>query len=118
MLGSCNLGVRGSDHMHVVSVYMTNSVCAGPHRAIPSGSGRGICTSNAVLSSSALGGRTAGTLATVSRTRRGGRRLVELLLVTQEQVSSSEASRAFWTLEGFLFGVGALVTFQVFQSGK
>jgi hypothetical protein len=43
---------------------------------------------------------------------------VELLLVTQQQVSAGEASRAFGALEGLLLCVGALVAFQVLEAGK
>jgi hypothetical protein len=43
---------------------------------------------------------------------------VKLLLVTQQQIAAGEASFAFGTLEGFFFGVGALVSLEMFQSGE
>ena len=43
---------------------------------------------------------------------------MKLLLVAQKQISSSKTSCALGTFEGFLFGVGAFVTFQVLQASK
>lgn len=103
--------------MHMVSVHMANSIRARSHRGIPGPGSVG--ASNTVLSSSALSGSgTTSTLTAVPRSRRGRCRLVKLLLVPQEQVSPSKASCTFRTLERFLFSVGTLMTFQMFQSGK
>lgn len=120
LLVSCDLSIGSRNHMHMIAVDMANSICAGPHRGIRRGGlGGSICTSNAILTSSALScGSAASTFATVSRPRRGGRGLVKLLLVAQEQISPGKASCAFGALERFLFSVGTFVTFQVFQSGK
>ena len=43
---------------------------------------------------------------------------MKLLLVTQKQVSPGKASCALWAFERLFFGMGPLVTFQMFQSGK
>lgn len=43
---------------------------------------------------------------------------MEFLLVPQEQVAAGEAARAFGALEGFLFGVGTLMTLQVLESSE
>jgi hypothetical protein len=43
---------------------------------------------------------------------------MELLLVTQQEISAGEASRALGTFEGLFLGVRPLVSFQVLQSGK
>lgn len=112
-----NLSVGGGNHVHMVPIYVTDGICARPHRGIPS-SGGSICTSNTILSSPALGSSTTSAFATVPRTRRRCRRLMKLLLMSQQQVPPSKASCTFWALEWFLFGVGTLVTFQMFQSGK
>lgn len=63
-------------------------------------------------------GDAAGGLATIAGTGRRSRRLVKLLLVTQQHIATGEASIAFRTLEGFLLGVGALVSLEMFQSGE
>lgn len=119
LLGPRNLGIRGRDHMHMVPIHMADGIRARSHRSIIGGGSRGICTSDAVLSSSALSGSsTASTFTTVSWSRRGRRSLVKLLLVSQEQISPSKASCAFRALERFLLGVGTFMTFQMFQSGK
>lgn len=43
---------------------------------------------------------------------------MELLLVSQQQIPSSEAAGALWALKGLLFGMGPLMALQVFQSCK
>lgn len=118
LLVSRHLGVGCGNHVHMIPIDMTDGIRTGPHRGITSGRGiRG--TSNAILPSSALGGSSAASaFATVPWARRGSCRLVELLLMPQEQIPPSKASCAFRTFERFFLCMRAFVTFQVFQTGE
>ena len=76
-------------------------------------------TSHAILASSALArSHAAGGLSAVARAGRRSCRLVQLLLMPEQQVTAGEASRTFRALKGLLLGVRALVPLQVLQAGK
>lgn len=98
---------------------MADGVGSGTHGS------RGVCsrssvgTSDAVLAGATRSRRNAaGALTAIAGARRRGGRLVKLLLVSQQQIATSEASRAFRALKRLLLGVGALVAFQMLQSGE
>lgn len=56
--------------------------------------------------------------ATSARPRGSGALLVQLLLVSQEQVAPRKTARALWAFEWLLFGMRALMSLQVFEAGK
>lgn len=104
-------------------VGMADCVCPWSHRraGAPGGGGSssGIRPCHAVLPNTALhGGGAARALAAVTGTRRGRRRLVKLLLVSKKQITPCKAPVAFGTSKGFLLGMRALMSLQVFESRK
>jgi hypothetical protein len=104
--------------LHGRVVNMADGVGTGSHGGPSVGSSR-VCPSDAVLAGAALTrSSAAGRLTAVAWARGGRRRLMELLLVTQQQVAPGEASRALRALKRLLLCVGTLVAFQVLQSGK
>lgn len=80
----------GSGHvlLHLDGINGANCISPGPHGSRISRGGGGGCwvgSSHAILASTALSAQvnTTGTLSAVARTRGGGSRLVQLLLVAQ-----------------------------------
>jgi hypothetical protein len=68
---------------------------------------------------SAVGRQASRAFPTASAWPRGsGTLLVQLLLVSQEQVAPREASRALWAFERLLFGMRALVPLQMLEACK
>jgi hypothetical protein len=49
----------------------------------------------------------------MTRLRRSGALLVQLLLMSEKQISTGKASGTLWAFEGFLLGVGTFMSFQV-----
>ena len=104
--------------LHGLPVDVADGVCSGAPGRILSPASSTCTTSRAIFAAATLTRRAADTLPTVPRSarRRGG--LVKFLLMTQQEISASKASCTLWALERFLVGVGALVTFQVLETGE
>lgn len=112
---SRNRGVGSGQHLHRNSVDMAYGIGSWPHRRVRGGGRRGtIGSSNAVLPHPTGAWRsTSGTLTAIAWARRRGGCLVELLLVAQQEISPSKASRTLWAFERLLLRVRPLVAFQM-----
>lgn len=106
----------------VAPIWKTQGRCTDVADRVGSRPHRGGAVSDGVLAH-AIGARTrtrsTRTLAaTVSGPRGWGCCHMQLLLVPQQQITSSEASCTVRAFKGLLFGVRALMTLQVLQSRK
>lgn len=105
---------RNHELLHGGLVNNTYGVGSGPHGSRVGGS-VWVGAGDTVLASAALTqSRTTSTFSAVSRASGGSCGLVELLLMTQQQVPPSKTSLALGTFKRLLFGMGAFVSLQVF----
>lgn len=94
------------------AIDVTDGIGAGPH-------GGGVVDDGVLahaVGASARGPRALSPAIARARGWSGGH--VEFLLVSQEQVPTSETAGTVRTLERLLFGVGALMTFEMFQPSE
>lgn len=114
-----DVGIGGGNHLHGGAVDMADSVCPGPHGGGGAARGGGIGAHDTILPSPASARRhSTSALTAVARASRRGRCLVQLLLVSQQQITASKAPRALGTLKRLFLGVGTLVAFQVLEAGE
>lgn len=109
--------VRLRNHLHRTLVDVADRV--GPRAHGRSVTVRiSVRVGDAVLAGSALGGSTTRRFASVPWAGRGCGRLMELLLVSQQQIATGKASGAFWALKWLLLRVGTLVSLEMLESRK
>jgi hypothetical protein len=95
---------------------VADGIRARPHSVVALDTATDITRYRVFAYPSGSTGRKAGRAFPTSSTGPGGSRalLVELLLMSQEQVAAREASCALRAFEGLLFCVGSLMSLQMF----